>query len=149
MKALYCAACGSIIGLPQDDKIWGCRCNRVYARWVDPKRGTCMFAETADPVNALADDPPVSLAAPLYAWLLGINNAILRGAQAKEPRGPSYLEYRDWMNAEGTLFKTYESVIIRVRPGETSDSQFVSMERLREREEKLTTTNADFDDLAV
>lgn len=137
MKALYCSACGAIIGLPQDTTVWGCRCRRVYARWVDPDRGTCMFTEFVEPLpdDAKRSDPsPPTRDEPECAWLLGIDNAILRGAWAKPPRGPSYLEYRDWMNAEGTLFKTYESVIIRVRPGESSDSRFVTADELFEKE---------------
>jgi hypothetical protein len=132
MKALYCSACGAIIGLPQDTQVWGCRCKRVYARWIDPERGICQFAEFAEPFIVAHGGEPLSLDEPEHAWLLGIHNAILQGAFRREPRGPNYLEYRSWQDADGTLFKTYESMIVRVRPGGTSDSTFVSMDELRQ-----------------
>jgi len=69
----------------------------------------------------------------LRAWLVGVNNSVLRGAHRSDSawgRAPNYLEYRDWMSAEGTKFKQFETNIIRCRPGDSSDSKLVAWPQL-------------------
>ena len=62
-----------------------------------------------------------------------MNNSVLRGAHRSDSawgRAPNYLEYRDWMSAEGTKFKQFETNIIRCRPGDSSDSKLVAWPQL-------------------
>lgn len=54
-KALFCANCGDIRGLPPTTAplpYSQCCCGRVRGRWVDPQRGTALFNETLDPIPA-------------------------------------------------------------------------------------------------
>jgi hypothetical protein len=67
---------------------------------------------------------------PMRAWLVGVNNAVLRGAHGGRQRAPNYLEYRDWTDAVGTKFKQFETNIIRCRPGDSSDSKLVPWPQL-------------------
>jgi hypothetical protein len=113
MKALFCAACGDIRGLRYSPV--SCECGRVAAVWVDAERGTAIFTEAS-----------CYEAQPVTAWLLGIHNALLRGAMDRDAREPSPLEYRAWQQSEGYIFKNVESLIARVRPGRTSDVEFLT-----------------------
>lgn len=113
MKALFCAGCGDIRGLRREPV--SCACGRVAAVWVDAERGTAIFTEA----NCFE-------AEPVTAWLLGIHNALFRGAVIEGARDPSPLEYRAWQQADGYVFKNVESLIARVRPGRTSDVRFLT-----------------------
>lgn len=132
MKAIYCGACGDFVAL--QDEVRSCKCRTVHGRWYDGAKGQALVAETERYFDQVKRDLAKEGAEPECAWILGIDNALLHGAHSDPPRGPNYLEYRDWQNAHGTLFKTYETLILRVRPGESSDTRFVSVEALVSRE---------------
>lgn len=66
---------------------------------------------------------------PCHAWMVGIHNAVLLGAfeRLEKPwqfgRPPSGAEYHAWQEASGYVFQTEESMIIRIRPGYSSDTK--------------------------
>jgi hypothetical protein len=132
VKALYCGACGDFVAL--QDEVRSCKCQRVLGRWFDGGKGLALFAEAEIEFGQIARDLAKDGDPPEHAWLLGVSNSILRSAHARVPRPPNFLEYRDWQNADGTFFKTYESNIVRMRPGATIDTSFVTIDQLVSRE---------------
>lgn len=110
---MFCSRCFDFRALSpeQMDKRWAivaCQCGTVEGRWTDPMRGLAIFREDGRD-------------RPRHAWLIGIHNEFLL---TEDPR----LAHRVWDTAEGYLFKSYESPVIKVRPGQSSDTRFVSME---------------------
>jgi hypothetical protein len=81
-----------------------------------------------EPITAtdLLASPDAAGQGSLRAWLVGLHNAILQGAHGPSwGRAPTYLDYRKWGEADGTKFKATESMVIRCRPGDSSDSKLV------------------------
>lgn len=102
MKALYCLNCGDMRGLLVDAMRHpvpvSCDCGLCHARWTDPFRGVAIYAEDR----------------PDTVRVLGIHNEVL----AREPN------YLAWKDSPTYMFFHKQSMIVCVRPGETSDTRY-------------------------
>jgi hypothetical protein len=128
MKLLYCEACGDIVaphrtaGTP---RFCAGGCHAVW--WVDPRRGILRLHERGGVWEAPRDgqDPDYHAwtrkRSPHRAWVLGLHNGLLhhpaphdaasiRGILEETP--PTY------------LFKALGSLVIRIRPGESGDTDW-------------------------
>ena len=92
MKAIICAR-GSVEIFSFTSEWTLCRCERVAAKWLDPRAGTVVVA-----TKFLGDRE--------YVKLLGLNNQLL--VRAVGARGQSWEDYRDWhdlaTDAAGYIF---------------------------------------------
>lgn len=111
MKAVYCTACGDIRGLGPAHTPVSCRCGRSHGRWVDPQRGIAIFCETT---------PEGEYSTAGHCRLLGIHNDAL----AAHPR------YHSWQIADGYLFQKYETMILNIPPGGSSDTRLTGVEEV-------------------
>jgi hypothetical protein len=102
---MLCCDCGDIVVpyfLGFVDR-W-CRCLRHAVWWVDPAVGTIQVHD-----SRMGND---------RAWLIGIHNGFLNYDGSHN--ADSIRMFHE--TAHGYLFKTQASVIVRFRPGESSDS---------------------------
>lgn len=102
MKAIFCSSCGEIHGL-RSGHVEECGCGLSLGRWLDPQRGIAQFAERA----------------PGAVFVLGIHNGFLMTGDTSV-----------WKDADGYLFKTQESPVVRIRPGHSNDTSLISVEEM-------------------
>jgi hypothetical protein len=131
MKLLYCQECGDIIApfpMPRHPRF--CRCALHAVWWEDPKRGILRLHEVGArwrPKNPDYHGGPD--AQPGWqrkqtehrAYVLGLHNQFLG-----YPSGHSKESIRGIIEATPSsyIFRTQESVIIRIRPGESNDTDW-------------------------
>ena len=127
-KLLFCEICGDIVApFPTANVPRYCRggCHAVW--WVDPFRGILRLYETRgryDPPKE-GSDPNYAVwlrkRSPHAAWVLGLHNQFLHFSQGHSKKTIQTI-------LDGTpdsyIFKTVNSVIIRIRPGESNDTDW-------------------------
>jgi hypothetical protein len=121
VKLLYCQDCGDIVAPDATALVTRrCACKRHIVWWQDPERGiirVCTDSGHRLVVEALQGAPN----GRPRAWLLGITNALL----FHPCEGPlSADEVQKTIDAHDNyyMFKTTRSLIVRFRPGQSSDS---------------------------
>lgn len=121
MKALYCEDCGDIVAPhPQARVLRRCRCRRHVVWWEDPSRGVVRVCDTQGHV-ALVRELGGAPASKPKAWLLGITNFLLWFGGEQTPSAEEVQRIID-DHPDTYLFKKTRSLIVRFRPGQTSDS---------------------------
>lgn len=127
MKALYCEACGTITSPGQEDRVpRSCGCGAHRCWWENGATGQ-FRVEYMDghPLTRETGAPPTKSA--LQCWVLGISNSFLQHTTAGTPSK----EDIDTMLArtpDSYLFKKTGSMIVRLRPGQTSDTAWARFE---------------------
>lgn len=116
MKLLMCELCGDIIAphrKAREPRLCTCQAHAVW--WEDPIRGDLRVCALGS-VNGW---PHVA-----QAWVLGITNSFLGYPKRldKDAIAQIVASHDDYY-----LFKKWESCIIRIRPGETSDTRWAAM----------------------
>ena len=104
MKLLFCATCGDIQALHYY-KAATCNCGKCMGRYTEPFKGQAVFTEVGE-------------SRPKNIWVLGIPNPFLNNLP------PDYRIYKEFLNI-GMEFKTNETLLLRIRPGDTGDTKFV------------------------
>jgi hypothetical protein len=112
MKLMFCQECGSLVVPGEDMEAKWCNCGRHAVWWRDGRRGLISFYDKRH-----VDYPGYQQ----RAYLIGINNALLRADEIFDAKA-----YRELAAACGPsyLFHTYESNIVRAKPGNTNDSRW-------------------------
>jgi hypothetical protein len=115
MKLLYCEICGDIIApLRANNKARWCICGRFAVWWTDAQRGILRLHDSKkDEQEADGEEWRP------YAYVLGINNAFLMYAGRIDA---DVVKHLDEICPDTYVFKRIHSPLIRVRPGETSDT---------------------------
>lgn len=119
MKLLFCQDCGDIFSpLPGAATARYCLCKRHAVWWTDPSSGQlrCHDTRAADKKKAGNWEP--------RAFILGITNALLRYPFPQTEEATRHLI--DQHDAS-YLFKQRNSLIVRFRPGETSDTGWADL----------------------
>lgn len=98
MKAIHCTRCHDIRALSVGHVVV-CECGCAAGAWRDPIRGKAIFYEAAEGC----------------VEVIGVHNHFLTEPGINE-------RYKVWENADGYLFKTYQSPVIRIRPGMSNDT---------------------------
>jgi hypothetical protein len=112
VKALYCQVCGDIIApFREANRPRPCRCGRHHVWWVDPFTGILRIHD-AERANAERWAPHAFVIGMTNAWLGHENEWLTR-----EDYRAIIAQHRDTY-----LFKTLESVAIRIRPGTSNDT---------------------------
>ncbi|MDE2021206.1 MAG: hypothetical protein KGJ13_12795 [Patescibacteria group bacterium] len=119
MKLLFCEDCQDIIApyAIKDVPRW-CRCKRHAVWWDNPLSGHLVLYDKIERRNA-----PDSIyhGFPMQgpkAWVIGLHNAVLRESLSAEATK------RHIEAADGYLFKTRGSLIIKLRPLESNDTRW-------------------------
>lgn len=123
MKLLYCQDCGDIIA-PWSEALrprW-CRCARHAVWWVDPSRGVLRLHDKYYP-TAGSDDGPKTPRQP-RAYFIGLTNLLLRHEGIIDAK-----DVQEMIDAhEDTyIFKRIRSLVLRCRPGESSDTAWAPL----------------------
>lgn len=100
MKGFFCTHCGDIRGLLAGTTVV-CRCERCCGGWDDPLLGLAWYFT---PVRS-------------NLWGLGFHNGFLTDPILARA-------HKVWEGAEGYQFLTYQSPVVKFRPGHTSDTRW-------------------------
>lgn len=126
MKLMYCELCGDIVApYPVARITRACLCGRHVVWWEDPEQGiirVCYKLGTIEEIRA-EHGRPVGAA---KVWLLGITNLLLNHTDALPITADVVQQIID-LHSEHYLFKKWRSLVVRIRPGETSDSAWASL----------------------
>lgn len=110
MKLLFCTSCGDITApFRKDREVRYCRCGRHYIWWEDGEKGIVRVHDT----RKINDS----------AYLLGVHNGFLMYPHSHTKEIISLLLET---TPDYYIFKTQNSLIIRFRPGESSDSAWAA-----------------------
>lgn len=119
MKLLFCEDCGDIVAPDrQKDVSRACSCGRHYVWWDDPARGQLRLHDARGAKSG--DGTPYRPA----AFVIGLHNGILA-----DPAPLTTKELIDRELAEtpdSYLFKTAGSLVIKLRPGMSGDTRWMS-----------------------
>lgn len=121
MKLLFCQDCGDIVapGTVKDPLF--CKCRRHAAFWVDPRAGILKLFDAATPASVIEQrrypETP-------RAYVLGITNAFLMAPE--QSMTPEVINAIIDSHDDYYLFKRQRSCIIRLRPGESSDTSWAA-----------------------
>jgi hypothetical protein len=121
MKLLYCEDCTDIIApFPQPRKTRACRCGRHSVWWENPGTGELRLHDrlTAPEIIRARKYPGTP-----RAYVIGLTNALLhhQGQMSAEAVQGMIEGHRDHY-----LFKQWRSLVIRIRPGESSDTAWAA-----------------------
>jgi hypothetical protein len=123
MKLMFCEDCGDIVAPSRTDfKVRWCDCGRHAVWWEDGVAGMLVLH---DKVDGCTDRPDSDYdgfpkGGP-RAWVLGIHNAVLIADHLSADHVKELID-----RAEGYLFKTRESLIIKIRPLDSNDTRWSS-----------------------
>lgn len=126
MKLLYCEQCGDLVvpsGTPKQARL--CRCTRACIWWEDPAAGKLVV---------------YSVSGPSSVSVIGLHNGLLTepfhshrepstegGCERRLIPGDTIARLID--ETPGSyLFKQVQSLVIRIRPGYSSDTRFAGEE---------------------
>lgn len=121
MKLLFCEVCGDIVAPHRQAlETRSCNCQRHTVWWVDPSAGVLRVNDRYGHDSGTFKGWPFEA----KAWVLGLHNAFL---------GWPYNHDADSIKAildatpDSYIFKTWGSVIIRIRPGESGDTRWAAL----------------------
>lgn len=124
MKVLFCLDCGDMIApLPKPRAIRVCNCERHAVWWENPQEGQIRVCDFGPAVARLTNEQRASVGgAPMVeprCYLVGIDNAFLlyQGELGRKAIKEIYESAGSTM-----LFRSWNSCVVRFKPGETSDS---------------------------
>lgn len=119
MKALFCAYCYTIAGLPRDGSVVGCRCRatngrekhgaRCRGRWVSPERGIAIFTEIAHG-GAENDDIHPSVSKP--CWTCGEAGEEIGGFRRCEKCGSGWTDPSPLYHERGTTIRKPRALFV-------------------------------------
>lgn len=120
MKMMYCQDCATLV-VPsnRDYDIRWCDCRRHAVWWTDGARGILQLFTTTVSSKIIKERkyPPTP-----RAYVIGLANDIFR---LEQTNAESIQASIDSMG-DHYLFKRHRSLVIRVRPGETSDTSWAA-----------------------
>lgn len=124
MKMLNCEICGDIIAPLRANNVarW-CVCGRHAVWWVDGQRGILRVHDHQSP---FADGRPAD---PAYAraYVLGVNNDFLMYPYPHDAESVRMINERC---PDSYLFKKWGTPFIRIRPGESNDTDWAPLPKL-------------------
>jgi hypothetical protein len=121
MKLLYCQECGDIIAPDAKALVTRrCRCHRHIVWWEDPERGIIRVCDSLGHPEVVKEMNGAPQGRP-RAWLLGITNRLLFHP-CPGPLSADEVERVIDAHENYYMFKTTRSLIVRFRPGQSSDS---------------------------
>jgi hypothetical protein len=128
VKLLFCQVCGDIVAAnPEPRSVRWCRCGTHAVWWIDPTRGTLrLFERDAVWVPAAEGQDPSHHAwsrkrSPHRAYVIGLHNGFLMfDGQHSAQSIQAILS----LTPDSYLFARQRSLIIRFRPGETTDTDW-------------------------
>lgn len=121
MKLLYCQDCGDIVApFPQARKVRYCQggCHAVW--WEDSDRGILRVCVTYGHPEVIKRTNGAPAGLP-RAWVLGLTNMLLFFPSDRTPNAEEVQEIVD-AHEDYYIFKKTRSLVIRVRPGQSSDT---------------------------
>ena len=120
MKLLFCEPCGDIIAPnPNANDVRWCRCKRHAVWWLNPYSGVLRVWDAEEgPLRSSCDGPIWRPHAP-RAYVIGLTNALLR---CPVQLNAVIVEELIDAHEDSYLFKRWRSLVIRIRPGESSDT---------------------------
>jgi hypothetical protein len=125
MKAIYCEICGTITSPgPRDMYPKECHCGAHRCWWADGRLGQFR-------VEYLIGHPEArKLGAPWgnpEVWVLGVHNGFLHSPSSGSPTAAEVDALLD-MTPDSYIFKKTRSLIVRFRPGQSSDTAWAKFE---------------------
>lgn len=131
MKLLYCERCGDIVApfrLPGKPRFCAGECHAVW--WLDPGRGVLRLYENSStaawsPKAPGRDFDAIGKAwlrkrSPHAAWVIGLHNGFLK----TDPLGKATIRALIEATPDTYIFRSWESLLIKVRPGESNDTDW-------------------------
>lgn len=120
MKLLYCQPCGDILApYAESRRIRYCRCGRHGVWWIDPEQGILRVVDQEQPPEEGRRYVPQP-----RAYVLGVMNSFLIEETLNEGVIGILLDALP----DTYVFKRWRSPIIRIRPGESSDTGWATPE---------------------
>jgi hypothetical protein len=118
MKLLYCQDCGDIIA-PYNDRLKPrfCECRRHAVWWIEPARGTLRVCDCSYPGG---------YPARARAFVIGLTNLLLHYPSEDTPSAGEVQRLID-EHGDNYVFKTTRSLVIRMRPGGSSDTAWAPL----------------------
>lgn len=121
MKLLYCEACGDIIAPYREaNNPRYCTCKMHAVWWKDPIKGILGVCDTTGRKTGDFAGYPIMA----RAYVLGITNALL---QMDGQMNAEKVEQAIDAHPDYYLFKQWKSLIVRFRPGESSDTNWAPL----------------------
>lgn len=119
MKLLLCEDCATLV-VPANTANTPrfCDCGRHACWWQNPELGIFRVHDIGQ---------MVSLPTPLVlqrAYIIGLTNALLRDT---EPMTADRVQWLIDQHPDSYLFKTFRSLVIRIRPGHSSDTAYAPL----------------------
>lgn len=113
MKLMYCQDCGDVVapGL-RNREPQRCACRRHSVWWENGGAGVLRLEDHANRTLPYPARP--------RAYVIGLSNSILR--EPREGLNAEIVQELIDRHPESYLFKQWRSLIIRIRPGESSDT---------------------------
>jgi hypothetical protein len=123
MKLMFCEDCGDIVAPNRlDFAVRWCHCRRHAVWWENGRAGKLVLhdklksvAKPGDHYDGFPDGGP-------RAWVIGLHNAVLNSPFPLAAEDTAQLIAQ----ADGYLFKTRGSLVIRLRPLESNDTRWSS-----------------------
>lgn len=121
MKLLFCQDCGDIIAprptanVPRD-----CACGRHAVWWVDPSAGILRVCDR----HGFKSGDHEGWPRIARAFVLGMHNAFLTWPEDVDAKVVSLILDS---TPDSYLFKRQNSVVIRIRPGESGDTRWAAL----------------------
>lgn len=124
MKVLFCLDCGDMIApLPKPRSIRVCNCERHAVWWENPQEGQIRVCDFGPISGRLSNELRAQqCGAPMVeprCYLIGIDNNFLL---YKGELGRKTIKQIAESAGATMMFRSWESCVVRFRPGETSDS---------------------------
>lgn len=121
MKAIYCEICGTITSPgPRDFMPQSCYCGAHRVWWTDGRAGE-LRVEYMEQHPAITEKMNGAPAGKPQVWILGISNSFLSHPSSGTPSADDVAAILA-ATPPNYVFKKTKSNIIRVRPGQTSDT---------------------------
>lgn len=126
MKMLLCEECMDIVVPDHRDRVARhCRCYRHAVWWDDGVKGTLKIFDARreqDAQRTSDADGHRTVIYPRRAYVIGLTNALLTWPE-ETLTAASVQEMID-MHPDSYLFKRYRSLVVRFRPGHSSDTSY-------------------------
>lgn len=122
MKLIFCEDCGDIVAPSKIDlKVRWCDCGRHAVWWENGRQGKLVLHDKIAGVKDRTDSIYDGFPNPKpKAWVIGLHNAVLTEELSANDTAARIAE------AEGYLFKSRGSLVIKFRPLESNDTRWSS-----------------------
>lgn len=126
MKLLYCEDCGDIVA-PHNRalRVRRCECSRHAVWWTEPQRGILRVCDCSGSkgFSQVKGGPPFGNP---RAFVIGLTNALLH---FPGDATPCAFEVQRLIDAHPAsyIFKQTRSLVIRIRPGDSSDTAWAPL----------------------